>query len=325
VLNRFNVQIICAKDFLMKHTAPICIDLDQPSLEGFRQFISAWLVRGERGTFLVDPGPLSTIPRLLAELGRLGVEHLDYVLLTHIHIDHAGGAGALLAAYPEARVICHPEGIRHLVAPGKLWEGSRKVLGTLAEVYGPIAAVPEERIAFAEEIPAIGVRAFPSPGHASHHLCFLQGDLLFAGEVAGVRSELEGEIYMRPATPPRFILKVALASIEAMIALRPKAMVFGHYGLVEDAQVHLEIARNQLLLWVQGVAVSAAVPKEEREAALYTWLLEHDDHYRHLPRLAPDIQVRERYFLANTLRGMAEYVDALPAEERRALAAGGQG
>jgi len=305
----------------MNHTDPICIDLDQPSLEGFRQFISAWLVRGEEGTFLVDPGPLSTIPRLLAELGRLGVKRLDYVLLTHIHIDHAGGAGALLAAYPEARVICHSEGIRHLVDPGKLWEGSRKVLGALAEAYGEIVPVPEERLGFAEEIAALGIRVLPTPGHASHHLCFLRGDLLFAGEVAGVRCALEKWIYMRPATPPRFVPAVALASIEAMIALRPKAMIFAHYGLVEDALGHLGIARSQFLLWVQGVAATAAA--EGRQESLFAWLLARDEHFGNFGRLPADIQGRERLFFANTLRGMAEYVDALPEEERRTLAAGG--
>ncbi|HXE95003.1 MAG TPA: MBL fold metallo-hydrolase, partial [Dongiaceae bacterium] len=101
-----------------------CIDLDQPSLEGFRNFISSWLYRGEGFNLLVDPGPLSTIPRLIATLRSHGVERLDYVLLTHIHIDHAGGAGALLKEFPEAHVICHPDGIRHITAPEKLWEGS---------------------------------------------------------------------------------------------------------------------------------------------------------------------------------------------------------
>src|SRR5690242_9017571 len=129
-----------------------CIDLDQPALEGFRKFISSWLYLGQGFTLLVDPGPLSTIPRLSAELRRLGVERLDYALLTHIHIDHAGGTGALLREFPGATVICHPEGIRHLVAPEKLWQGSRKVLGPLADAYGEIVPVPAERIRFDEAI-----------------------------------------------------------------------------------------------------------------------------------------------------------------------------
>ena len=149
-----------------------CIDLDQPTLEGFRKFISAWLYRGNGFTLLVDPGPLSTIPHLRGELRRHGVERIDYVLLTHIHIDHAGGTGALLREFPEARVICHPEGIRHLVAPEKLWQGSRKVLGTLAEAYGEIVPVPQEKIGFEEEIGASGVRVFLTPGHAQHHCCY---------------------------------------------------------------------------------------------------------------------------------------------------------
>jgi glyoxylase-like metal-dependent hydrolase (beta-lactamase superfamily II) len=300
----------------------ICIDLDQPSLEGFRHFISSWLYRGDDVTLLVDPGPLSTIPLLIDTLRGHGVTRLDYVLLTHIHIDHAGGTGALLQAFPEAVVICHPDGIRHMSAPEKLWEGSRTVLGALAETYGTIVPVPAERIRFEESIGRTGVRTFLTPGHAQHHCSYLLDDLLFGGEVAGVRCPVPDGIFMRPATPPRFILKVALDSIDRMLALAPRQMVFAHYGLVEDAVGHLRIARSQLLLWVRGVAATAAAAGAEREAALVAWLLEHDDQYRTITQLPPDIRARERYFFGNTLRGMAEYVDGLAAEERLRLAEG---
>jgi glyoxylase-like metal-dependent hydrolase (beta-lactamase superfamily II) len=299
-----------------------CIDLDQPSLEGFRNFISSWLYRGEGFNLLVDPGPLSTIPRLIATLRSHGVERLDYVLLTHIHIDHAGGAGALLKEFPEAHVICHPDGIRHITTPEKLWEGSRKVLGTLAETYGEIAAIPTERIRFEETIGRTGVRTFLTPGHAQHHCSYLLDDLLFGGEVAGVRCDVPDGIFMRPATPPRFILEVALDSIDRMIALAPARMVFAHYGLVENAADHLRIARSQLLLWVRGIAATAAAGESDREAAMIAWLLEHDEHYRNVSRLPEDIQARERYFFGNTLRGMSEYVDGLSVEEREKLLCG---
>jgi glyoxylase-like metal-dependent hydrolase (beta-lactamase superfamily II) len=297
----------------------VCIDLDQPAQEGFRKFISAWLYRGDGFTLLVDPGPLSTIPHLLGELHRLGVENLDYVLLTHIHIDHAGGAGALLRTFPEAKVVCHPEGIRHMVAPAKLWHGSRQVLGRLAEVFGEIVPVPADRIGFAEHIGVSGVRAFLTPGHAQHHCCYLLSDLLFAGEVAGVRSEVAEGIYMRPATPPRFRLGIALDSIDRMIALAPRRMVFAHYGLVDNALEHLQIGHQQLRLWVQGTVATAAVEESQREEALFAWLLEQDDIYRNIKQLPPDIYTRERIFLGNTLRGMLEYVEGLTARERQSL------
>jgi glyoxylase-like metal-dependent hydrolase (beta-lactamase superfamily II) len=297
-----------------------CIDLDQPSREGFRRFISAWYYAGTTFRFVVDPGPASTIPHLVRELRRLGAERLDYVFLTHIHIDHAGGTGALLAAFPEAQVICHPEGIRHLIAPEKLWQGSRQVLGDLADLYGAIVPVPEGRIAFEETIGATGIRVYQTPGHAQHHLCYLHDDLLFAGEVAGVRGDVAEGIFMRPATPPRFALDVACDSIERMLALAPKRMVFGHYGLVDDAVGHLRIAQRQLRLWVRGVAATIEAEAEAREAALQEWLCRHDPVYANVTQLPEDIRARERYFFGNTLRGMSEYVVGLTVAEREALA-----
>jgi len=302
----------------------ICIDLDQPDLEGFRQFISAWLYREERFTLLVDPGPLSTIPHLLGELRRHQIERLDYILLTHIHIDHAGGTGALLREFPEARVICHPAGIRHLVSPEKLWQGTQKVLGKLAGMYGEILPVPADRIAFEEEIGTTGLRAFLTPGHAPHHCCYLIGDLLFAGEVAGVRCEVPQGIYMRPATPPRFLLQVALDSLDRMMALAPRRMVFAHYGLTDAALEHLRIGRRQLLLWVRGAVETASAEPSQKEERISAWLMEHDEIYRRITQLPPDIQSRERYFLGNTLRGMIEYVDGLTEEERRKISDEGQ-
>lgn len=298
---------------------PICIDLDLPSQRGFRQFISAWLYRDNGLTFVVDPGPLATIPHLLAELYKNGVEDLDYILLTHIHIDHAGGTGALLAAFPEAQVICHPEGIPHLVAPEKLWLGTLKVLGPLAAAYGEIVAVPAGRITFQETVG--NCRVWMTPGHAQHHLSFQFDDLIFAGEVAGVHYPLAQGIFMRPATPPRFIPAVAQASLAKLIALHPQRLVFAHYGLVQDAGKYLRIASAQLDLWVRGVAVTTGVAQGECEAALIAWLLAHDEYYRNVDQLPEDILVRERYFLGNSLRGMIEYVDGLTETERKNLAA----
>jgi glyoxylase-like metal-dependent hydrolase (beta-lactamase superfamily II) len=294
-----------------------CIDLDQPGLAGFRKFISCWLYQDEDLGFLVDPGPLSTIPHLVNQLRQHGVKRLDYILLTHIHIDHAGGAGALLEHFPEARVICHPDGIPHMVAPEKLWQGSLKVLGSLAETFGEIIPIPQSRIGYDERLADSRIHCFLTPGHAPHHLCFQLEDLLFGGEVAGVRSEVAEGIYMRPATPPRFMLEVALDSLQRMIALAPRYLVIAHYGLVEPATDYLQIGRQQLRLWVKGVAETAAHQPGDRQQALFDWLVEHDRHFRNIRQLAPDIYARERIFFANTLRGMQEYVEGLSCREQQ--------
>jgi glyoxylase-like metal-dependent hydrolase (beta-lactamase superfamily II) len=298
-----------------------CIDLDQPQLPGFRRFISSWCRQSNGQTLLIDPGPLSTIPHLLAELRRRGVTQLDYILLTHIHIDHAGGTGELLRHFPAAQVICHPEGHRHLVNPAGLWQGSLKVLGKMAEIYGEIVPVPAAHISYAEQIGTTGVRSYLTPGHAAHHCCYLADDLLFAGEVAGVRSPVPQGIYMRPATPPRFRLDVALDSIERMIDLAPARMIFAHYGVVDDALSHLRIGHRQLKLWVRGTLAVADLPATSQLDAFYRWLLAHDENFALIHQLPTDIQPREREFIGNTLRGMSEYVASLNEQARRQLVA----
>lgn len=306
----------------MDHNNLTCIDLDQPTREGFRHFISCWIYRDDTLAFAVDPGPLSTVPHLLAELDRLGVDRLDFILLTHIHIDHAGGTGALLERFPAARVVCHPDGIRHLVDPEQLWQGSRKVLGDLADLFGEIVPVPADRIGPGELLDGSGLTCHLTPGHAPHHVCFQFGDLLVGGEVAGVRADVAEGIYMRPATPPRFILEIAVDSLDRMIALAPRSLIIAHHGLVEPALDYLEIARTQLPLWVRGVIETANVPAEGQEAALFDWLLDHDPWFARFGQLPADIRARERHFFGNTLRGMQDYVNRLPDERRQAFLAG---
>ncbi|WP_303721071.1 MBL fold metallo-hydrolase [Malonomonas rubra] len=298
-----------------------CIDLDQPSLEGFRKFISCWLYQDQDQnlTFVVDPGPLSTIPKLLAELRAQQVKKLDYILLTHIHIDHAGGTGELLKFYPQAKVICHPQGIKHLIEPEKLWQGSQKVLGKLAEAYGEIIPIPEESIAFEEKIDSTGIRCFLTPGHAQHHCCYLIEDLLFGGEVAGVHSPVAEGIYMRPATPPKFILEIALASVQKMIDLKPRYLIIAHYGLVEPAEDYLKIGQRQLKLWVKGITELFVSERELEIEKFLQWLLENDPNFQNIAQLDDDIRARENYFLSNSFRGMSEFVTALSDEKRLEL------
>ena len=296
-----------------------CIDLDMPVMEGFRKFVSCWLYRSDNLSFVVDPGPLSTMPHLLAELRNYKVDKLDYILLTHIHIDHAGGTGALVKEYPAAQVICHPQGIKHMVDPEKLWIGTQKVLGELSEIYAEILPVPETNIAYAQQLGDSGIKVFLTPGHAQHHCCYLFDELLFGGEIAGVHSAVKKGIYMRPATPPRFILEVAVDSLQRMIDLQPRYLVIAHYGLVEPAVDYLKIGLRQLKLWVKGVAELFDTKKNINENDIFDWLQTNDENYCNQYQLDDDIRARERYFLSNSIRGMSEYVENLPAEDRQKL------
>ncbi|OQY24141.1 MAG: MBL fold metallo-hydrolase [Desulfobacteraceae bacterium 4572_35.2] len=296
-----------------------CFDLDQSSLEGFRRFISSWLLVEDHFTALVDPGPLSTIPVLVNGLREKGVKQLDYILLTHIHIDHAGGTGELLKYYPMAQVVCHPDGIRHMISPEKLWQGSLQVLGEMAEIYGEIIPITSTKIFFTEQVGDTGIEVYKTPGHAAHHLCFKYDDLLIGGEVCGVHADVENGIYMRPATPPRFMQDVAIDSIDRMISLDPRYLIIGHHGLVEPAVRYLEIGRQQLILWGQAVAATVACDQKTRQQAIYNWLIERDEVFKNIDQLDADLYARERYFMANSLRGMIDYFDNLTPEQQRTL------
>ena len=139
--------------------------------------------------YLVDLGPASTVPALEKSLSTLGVEELDYVLLTHIHLDHAGGIGHLVKIFPGTRIVVPFRGRKHLIDPSRLWEGSLKTLGEMVLTFGEMIAVSEDDI-LKNTISIDGLEVWDTPGHASHHQSFLykRGDenILFPGEAAGV-------------------------------------------------------------------------------------------------------------------------------------------
>jgi glyoxylase-like metal-dependent hydrolase (beta-lactamase superfamily II) len=285
------------------------ITLDQ-KLTGFRNFINAWLYKSGTTTFLVDPGPEYSIRHLINALKEIGVERIDYILLTHIHIDHAGGAGTLAKHYPEARIICHPKGIDHMITPEKLWQGSLKVLGAIAESYGKIIPVPAGAIAFQEKIEteAGDINVVETPGHAIHHLSFQFQDYLFVGEVAGVTHCLNQGIYTRPATPPKFKLEISLASLDRIMSLDSSMICFGHYGFREDVKAALKEAREQLILWVEVVRSQLENGEENLKDRIIATLKKEDAAFANIKYLADDIQQREFYFVGNSLNGMKEYL-----------------
>jgi glyoxylase-like metal-dependent hydrolase (beta-lactamase superfamily II) len=286
------------------------IKLDVP-LEGFRNFIGCWILTADDLVILVDPGPRCTISVLMKALAEKSIKKIDYILLTHIHIDHAGGAGILLQQYPEARIICHPIGIRHLINPAKLWASSLKILGRAAHVYSAIEPVGKENIFYATEIKTKGItiQIHETPGHASHHLSYQIENILFAGEIAGSYYPLDNGFYLRPSTPPIFNGDSYCRSLEKIAALDISLFCFGHYDCNTNVKDILEMADSQFKRWMHKVEKRYWLMTEAFEEKIFAELLEEDKGLEHYHDLPPDIQAREKYFAFNSIRGMRSYLE----------------
>ena len=285
------------------------VDLDLP-LPGFSSFISSWIIKkGDRG-IIIDPGPSTTINILRNALRDIGIERIDYILLTHIHLDHAGGCGDLIKGYPDSVIFCHPQAVTHLIDPVNLWHGSLKVLGDLARTYGQPSPVNGERICSEGDIvwKDCIIQSLETPGHASHHLCFFFKNLVFAGEVAGI--SLSGDKhYIRPATPSPFRPDIALHSISLVIEKRPQLICYGHYGLLEDAVTMLQMAQEQIQFWLTIIKDRKTKGLNLDEEEIFTEILAKDSHLSTFYQLESDIQKREAYFIKNSIKGMVEFIN----------------
>lgn len=279
------------------------IKQDRP---GFERFVSSWLCRGDLA-LLVDVGPANTADRLLESLAGLDVEEIDYILLSHIHIDHAGALADVLARYPMAQVICHEKGISNLADPSRLWAGSLDVLGEIAELYGEPKAVPPERLVPHTSCPANGVTVIETPGHAAHHLSFAYEGRLFPGEAAGNFFMINGKEYLRPATPPRFFLHVFLESVDRLLALQDQPMCYAHFGRVASSHRMLKRFRSQILAWEKWIRQELSPGKRETEERCVDALLARDPNLVAFRDMDPATRARERNFMVNAVRGFLGY------------------
>jgi len=272
-----------------------------PPIEGFDDFISVWLYKGSP-SFIVDVGPAVTVRQLLTALKELGVHGLDYVLLTHVHIDHAGGVSDFSAVFPETPVICHGSAIPHLIDPSILWEGSLKTLGRIARAYEPFKPVHADRLVNAEDFSSNSVVPILTPGHSPHHVSYQFQEYLFAGEAGGVFIP-ESE-YLRPATPPRFFLETSVESIDRLIERDSRFICYGHVGMSPNCREMLEKSRSQLFRWER--VIEEEIEKFNQEHFLTSCmdrLLQEDPLLSGFYGLNPAKREREQYFLKNSIRG----------------------
>jgi len=242
-------------------------------LGGWHRVTAAYLVEGPEPV-LVETGSRSSLPSLLAELEGLGVGPTDLagVVLTHIHLDHAGGVGDVARFFPGATVYVHPAGARHLVDPTRLVDSAARVYGDLLDgLYGRLEPTPAERVRVLDDGEDIRVgpdrvlTTVHAPGHAKHHVGLHDSGsgILFTGDATGVCLPDAGTL--RPATPPPdFDPDQALASLRRFEERSPSSLAFAHYGLLPDAPAALGQAAEALHRWT---AVADAAWREGRDIA----------------------------------------------------------
>ena len=296
---------------------PLVVDLIQPR-SGFFQFFSSWIYVAPTTTSdkpycaVVDPGPTSSIAHLITTLRSRGIERINHLLLTHIHLDHAGGTGHLVDSFPVDEIVCHAKAIPHLVSPEKLWEGSLATLGEVAIMQGEPAPVPERllRAPDTATFTQLPVTVHPSPGHAPHHISFLLEGYLFVGEALGVILP-DIPAYLRPATPPRFNLEAYLGSIELLSTVKAQQLCFAHFGQRPRTDDIFLTARTQIDRWVAIIGAAAKdsgkEPSEGEFHRLIDQLVAEDPKFLHFQLLEAPLQARERQFVKNSITGIWRY------------------
>jgi glyoxylase-like metal-dependent hydrolase (beta-lactamase superfamily II) len=239
--------------------APGVLQIDT-LLGGWERMTAGYLLPGD-APVLVETGSQSSVPALLEAMTGLGVGAGDLagVVVTHIHLDHAGGVGDVARAFPNATVYVHEKGARHLADPARLVDSAARVYGDLLDqLYGRLDPTPVERIHVlmdGEEMKVSSTRtltAVDSPGHAKHHLGLHDSEsgILFVGDAVGVRLPDVG--VLRPATPPPdFDLDQAVRSLRRFAARRPAGIALAHYGLVPDHETILDEAVEVLGQWAE--------------------------------------------------------------------------
>ena len=245
--------------------APQLLDLRHLGRE---RVIGCYLLETDDGLALQDCGPSTCIPELKARLTAHGLELTDlrHLLLSHIHLDHAGATGTLVREHPGLQVHVSAIGAPHLVDPSRLEASARRLYGeTFDTLWGELAPVPQENV---HEVgpEVLGLECFPTPGHASHHVCYLDGEgMLYAGDAAGVRI-VPSRFVLPPTPPPEVDLEAWHSTIDEIERRAPERMALIHFGIADGVEAHLQELSERLDVWAARVRDGAT--REQFEAAI---------------------------------------------------------
>jgi glyoxylase-like metal-dependent hydrolase (beta-lactamase superfamily II) len=244
-------------------SSPRLIDLRHLGRE---RVIASYLLAGDEPA-LVDCGPASCADALRAGLREQGLEVRDlrHLLLTHIHLDHAGAAGTLVREHPGLVVHVSEIGAPHLVDPSRLERSARRLYEDFDRLWGELLPVPQANVRVVGDR-VVGLEAFPTPGHASHHVSFLAEDgTCFSGDATGVR--IMPAKYLAPVSPPPDVdLEAWERTLDALEARSPARLCVPHFGVIENVRDHLTEMRSRLWVWAERVRAGAGEEEFVRAA-----------------------------------------------------------
>jgi glyoxylase-like metal-dependent hydrolase (beta-lactamase superfamily II) len=282
--------------------------------QGLPRIIAPALLHGSGGAAIVDPGPSSTLATVRRELDGAGVRVSDLtaILLTHIHLDHAGATGTLVRENPRLRVFVHEKGAPHLAEPARLLASAARLYGdAMDRLWGEFAPVPREALTVlrgGERIEAGGrsLDVAYTPGHASHHVSYFSADtgIAFVGDTAGVKT-LPDAFVMPPTPPPDIDLELWSDSLRTIDAWRPDTLFLTHFGPSSPTGAHLTELRDHLAAAAR--LVEASLARDDSDEAREAWFT--DEMRRMLGRMreadARSYEIAARFDLS--WRGLARY------------------
>lgn len=282
----------------------------------FGEMFGGWFMEHDNQTFMVDCGVGDGAKDLVERLAkRLGGRNLDYVLLTHIHLDHAGGLREIIKRWPLVKIIAHEKGIPYLLQPGKLWTSTQKVMRELAEMYGQPSPLYQPAFIPHTQARVPGLDIFETPGHAQHHLSFRLAGSMFVGEAGGVPHIINGRLCNRPGTPPRYFVKEGFESIDLLLRENDEMGYFAHTHELLPYRECLSTCKTQLHFWLDFLKSPDAAPRTDESrreylARMTDRLFWEDPFMRPLNSLPPMDVWREKFFMQNSVEGLVKHLEA---------------
>ena len=291
------------------------------NFQGVEHTIASYLVEGPAGYVLVETGPMSTLEKLKERLQQRGLAPADigHVLVTHIHLDHAGAAGWW--AQQGAQIYVHHVGAPHLTDPSKLWSSARRIYGaTMESLWGEIWPAPAERITAlydgdTVDVAGLTFTALDTPGHAWHHHVFRLGDVAFTGDAAGVRV-FGSQWISLPAPPPEFQRDKWLDTLQRLAAERFSALYLTHFGRVDAVDDHLQQFRDMLQAATTHVRqqMEAGVARDELIKRYVEWNRERASASGMSADTFAKYEVANPFFMS--VDGIMRYMRKQAAEEQ---------